>query len=283
MNKQIILITSAILCFASCINAKKEYQSPPQYDLNHPTVFKMPGELEEISGIAFVPGDYSKISAIEDEDGELFTVALTQPPQVSHINFGKKGDYEDIAIGNGRTIVLRSDGVFFVMPNNATANDETLEFKGLIPDGEYEGLYCDKSKNEFYVLCKNCTADREAMHISGYILSLNDDNTLRLKSALLLPVADLYSRHFIKGNKPFRPSALVKNIQTNEWYILSSVNKLLVITDEQWHLKSAYNLDPAIYTQPEGIAFDNEGNLYISNEAGNSKHGTILKFEMKNR
>ncbi|MEI9955485.1 MAG: SdiA-regulated domain-containing protein [Ferruginibacter sp.] len=65
---------------------------------------------------------------------------------------------------------------------------------------------------------------------------------------------------------------------TNEWYILSSVNKLLVITDNNWKVQKTYPLDASLFNQPEGIAFDKQGNLYISNEGGDSGKGTILKF-----
>ncbi len=64
----------------------------------------------------------------------------------------------------------------------------------------------------------------------------------------------------------FHPSALAQNPLTREWFVLSSVNKLLVITDENWKVKSVYPLDPSVFNQPEGIAFDQQQNLYISNE-----------------
>jgi len=82
------------------------------------------------------------------------------------------------------------------------------------------------------------------------------------------------------ANKKFslKPSALAKHPLTHQWYILSSVNKMLLITDDQWKPIDIYPLSAALFTQPEGIAFDKAGNLYISNEKGSGASGTILKF-----
>ena len=43
---------------------------------------------------------------------------------------------------------------------------------------------------------------------------------------------------------------------------------MLVMADENWKVKSVYPLNPSLFVQPEGIAFDRQQNLYISNERG---------------
>ncbi len=48
---------------------------------------------------------------------------------------------------------------------------------------------------------------------------------------------------------------------------------MLVVTDTAWNIKQVYTLDPALFNQPEGITFDIDNNLYISNEGGNTKIG----------
>ena len=91
---------------------------------------------------------------------------------------------------------------------------------------------------------------------------------------------DVENIESLTGDKKikFRSSALAYNHRTNEWYIISSINKLLVITDSNWKVTAAYKLNPAIYIQPEGMAFDKNGNLYISNEGGDLHSGNVLKI-----
>jgi uncharacterized protein YjiK len=77
----------------------------------------------------------------------------------------------------------------------------------------------------------------------------------------------------------FHPSALAQHPVSHNWYILSSVNKLLVITDRTWKVKEVHHLNPSIYTQPEGVAFDKNANLYISNEGNKTSNGNVLKMQ----
>jgi len=63
--------------------------------------------------------------------------------------------------------------------------------------------------------------------------------------------------------------------------VLSSVNKLLVITDENFKIKATFPLNGSLFNQPEGIAFDKDNNLYISNEGGTLAAGNILLFKHK--
>jgi uncharacterized protein YjiK len=40
-----------------------------------------------------------------------------------------------------------------------------------------------------------------------------------------------------------------------------------LILDEQWNAKEIFALNPVNFKQPEGIAFNDKGDLFISNEA----------------
>ena len=77
-------------------------------------------------------------------------------------------------------------------------------------------------------------------------------------------------------NIKFHPSCVARHPLTREWYIISSVNKVLIVLDERWKVKGMYALDPELFKQPEGLAFDRRGNMYISNEGGKGNANVLL-------
>lgn len=81
-----------------------------------------------------------------------------------------------------------------------------------------------------------------------------------------------------KLKNSLKPAALAKHPSTGEWYVLSSTDKVLLITDANWKIKAAHKLNSSTFNQPEGIAFDRQLNLYISNEGDEVADGNILKF-----
>jgi DNA-binding beta-propeller fold protein YncE len=77
----------------------------------------------------------------------------------------------------------------------------------------------------------------------------------------------------------FQPSGLARHPATGDWYLISSVNKLLIVANSNFEIESVWPLLPSRFRQPEGIAFDRLGNMYISNEGDEVSSGNVLKFE----
>ena len=277
-------ISAGILSVISCAGKAENSEgvSPKGYDLTKPVKYNMPDALTEISGIAFNQGKPDMIFAEQDEDGNVYSFKLGDK-QVTTSKFGKKGDYEDLAICHNQVIVLRSDGVLFSFPFTEVRKPEITNVKkiqDILPTGEYEGLYADEKLGLLYVLCKHCADDRTTKTSSVYVLALQADGTVKQSGGFSIDIKEIEK---ITGKKriSFHPSALTKNTVTNEWYILSSANKVLVVADASWKVKTVYPLDPALFNQPEGIAFDNQHNLYISNEGDKVSPGNVLKFNYK--
>ena len=99
INPMIKIITSIFIglfvCSACTQRAKDKIIDG--YDFSKPVVMKMPAGLNEISGIAFNNGNPDTMYAIQDEEGRLFYFS-TKNIDLQHIKFGKKGDYEDLAV-----------------------------------------------------------------------------------------------------------------------------------------------------------------------------------------
>lgn len=278
-----MLTAAAVFLAISCKNKEKAIPlSPPGYDLNQPIKYKMPDDLTEISGFAFHNGKNDSVYAQQDEEGFLFNLKLGDK-KANYTKFAKSGDYEDVAICREQVIMLKSDGTLFTFPFGQVRTKEVTNVqktKGELPEGEFEAMCADEKTGLVYVLCKHCADEKTSKSSSGYILKLQPDGILKQSGSFMIDVKEI-ERLANKKRVPFRPSALAKNTFTNEWYVLSSVNKMLVVIDANWSVKNVYPLSVTIFGQPEGMAFDNQRNLYISNEGDQLSAGNILKFSFK--
>lgn len=272
-------------CFTSCGQTKSKNpaaNNPSGYDLQNPEKFNMPTSLLEISGITFLAGNADTVYAQQDEEGKIYKVALNDKTFTT-TKFAKNADFEDVTILGSQLIVLKSNGSLSTLPLKALTKkktDTTIETEDILPKGEYESLYADGQTNLVYVLCKDCKQDKNTKKTSGFVLHLQADNTFKVVDTFVIDVTDLPK---LDGRKKgtFHPSAMAKNQFTKEWYIVSAINKALLVTDENWSVKNVYHLSSNIFNQPEGIAFDKDNNLYIANEGSDTQYGNILKFSYK--
>jgi uncharacterized protein YjiK len=278
----LISLTLFVLLGAmACKNTKNKYTSPAGYDFLKPDKFTMPSSLLEISGVAFHDMNSDSVYTIQDEDGKLFRQQWDVKKQ-KNMKFAAKGDYEDLAIFQDKVFVLKSNGTLYSFPFSESvkeASDQVKERKRVVPKGEYESLYADPETSKLYILCKNCPVDKKKKQVTGYILDydalLDSMGSIDSFKVDLTKLKDVNARLKTTAS----PSALTKNPDTKEWYILSSANKLLMVTDENWKIKAAHKLNSSTFNQPEGLAFDKDLNLYISNEGDEITDGNIIKFK----
>ena len=281
MNLAFKIITPFLFAgflLVGCNNKKREFKSPAGYNLNEPEKFTINDQLREISGIAFLEGNENTAIAIEDEKGKLYSFAVGSS-QIHAAKFGKKGDYEDVSIWKDTTVaVLKSNGAIILFAANTIQKDTidgVQEFNNILPEGEYEGLSTDGEK--LVVLCKSCPSDKGKKEVSVYLLEKSNNNLLVTNQFKI----DITPTNATESSKEkFHPSCIAKNPIRKEWYIISSVNKLLLIVDANWKVKDYFLLDPALFKQPEGITFNNKGDLYITNEGGDGK-ATILLYKLQ--
>jgi hypothetical protein len=254
---------------------------PPGYDLGAPKKYIVSEALHEISGICFLKNNPDTMYAIEDETGKLFYFHLGDGRFPAY-KFDGHGDYEDVTILNdAEFVVLRSDGSLFVFPIGFVGGGDKKAakvYEHILPQGEYEGIFGDEG-GRLIALCKNCPDDNQRDEVSAYVLQYDDKHVLGIKDHFFVKV-EASKLHSINSKVKFHPSCLARHPLTKDWYIISSVNKVLIVFDGQWKVKGMYDLDPVLFKQPEGLAFDNKGNMYISNE-GVQGNANVLLFSYK--
>ena len=62
------------------------------------------------------------------------------------------------------------------------------------------------------------------------------------------------------------PTAIAVHPKTNEVYILSAIDRSLIVFDQFGDIQNYSELDPSLFPNPSGIAFATNGDLLISNE-----------------
>lgn len=269
-----------LFIFFSCVKKKElfSYPSVPGYDFTNPVIIQLKANLDEISGITYYPKD-SSIFAINDENGILYKISMRKQVQVKRWKFSGEGDYEDIVLHDSTFYALRSDGnikSFTFLSKNSLKSDEIV-----IPlpgNNEFETLYYDPHLKKIITLCKDCETDAGKI-TSAYAL---DPNLHTFSETPVFTInADDVGEEIGIDKLKIQPSCAAVHPITKDVYIISSKNKILLITDHYGKLRDVYELDPILFKQPEGITFTPAGDLLISNEAADIGAPNILIFHYK--
>ncbi len=257
---------------------KTRLPSPQQYDFQNPTVIKLNQALIEISGISFYPKD-STVFAIEDEDGIFSKIYLNNNTQVKNWRFDKAHDYEDLVLFDSTFYVLISNGDIETLKftGDSMVTNKTKYPGSVKTTNEFESLYYDDSLRQLIMICKDCQDDKKNV-VSAWGFNID---SLTYTPELFSIDASAFKEQL--GKEKFKPSAAAINPATNELFILSSVNKLLLISNRRGNIKEVFTLDPKNFKQPEGIAFTPTGDLLISNESADLGPANILIFKRKKK
>ena len=252
----------------SAVRAQNDTPAVP-YALDAPdATVELPAELEEISGLTRLPS--GRLGAVQDEDGILYEIDASSGLITGRQTFRKGGDYEGVEWVGDSVWILESDGTLYDVhrgPDGVSAETVTHETR-LRGRNDTEGLAWDGER--LLIACKESPGRGldDVRAIWAY-----DPVTDSLSAA---PVA-LLDRTRVDGQASFKPSALAVHPQTRELYVLSSVRKALAVLGPDGALRAVVPLPPALYRQPEGIVFAEDGTLYISNEAAGAR-ATLLRF-----
>jgi uncharacterized protein YjiK len=257
----------------SSANGKPAYKSPDGYNLNKPFIIKLPVELDEVSGLAFYAKDTS-VFAVGDEFGWLYKIPLTAGKAIHKWKFSAEGDYEDLVMVDKVFYVLQSNGNItafeFDDHNQILTQQEQFPSKG----NEFEILYYDSHLSKLTMICKDCESDKKKA-LTVFHFNLQNKHFDDSASIDVTAIANMIGEKKIK----FKPSAAAINPATDELYILSSINKLLVVTDRKGNPKQVYPIDAGLFKQPEGITFTPAGDLIISNESADRGAANLLFFK----
>jgi len=291
-------------CKAQLSNTKK---INPQYKVNQPSrTFEMPEDLKEISGLTVSP-DGNYLYAVSDEFGLIHLINKKTGERERQIRFNTDGDYEGIEVVDNKVFLVKSTGTLYEV--NDLQGDSTTSKKTkflLKKENNIEGLAYDPHNHRLLFACKGkhcfkeneCESKHECQSKKAiYSLSLKDNEFVHEPAFEITLKATI---EFLKNNKSeeelkkwkryvaaesekfaFNPSAIAIHPLTSNTYILSSKGKTFMVLNSEGKIIQMEKLNKKIHTQPEGIAFDKNGLMYISNEGKKEGIGKILVFNLE--
>lgn len=264
---------------------KNEFYNQSGYNFSEPEkTYHLPEILVEISGIAVL--NETHIFCIQDEAGIVFNYNLQNEELVNMYRFTDVGDFEDVTIVDDEVNILRSDGtVFNLNYNNYNGKSDSR----ILPLNcmNVEGLFYDKTKNQFLIACKDQLINQGSA--LRHIYSLTNNDVAQPEIEIIVDFNEInaiFKKQYSGINAKvieFNPSSVSVHPITGEIYILSASDRLLAVYNDK-QLKTIYPLAEELFYKPEGISFSQNGDMYISSE-GNKKGyvgGQIHLFKWEN-
>jgi uncharacterized protein YjiK len=274
-----IVLLVLVFSFSYCNTKASRYPSPEGYNMSTASRIKLPLELDEISGLAYYPVD-SSLFAINDEKGWLYKIKKGH--EIKRWKFSEGADFEDLVLIDSIFYVLQSNGnilrLSFGQRNTVGVQQYYFPASG-DSENEFEILYFDSTRQKLILICKDCETDKKK---SLTTFSFDPSAGRYSDSSFTIDVQKIATALGEEKLK-FKPSAASINPANGMLYIVSSINKLLVVTDVNGHFKKVVRIDEGIFKQPEGITFTPAGGMFISNEAADVGVADILYFAFNNK
>ncbi|MCP9237256.1 SdiA-regulated domain-containing protein [Lewinella sp. JB7] len=255
-----------------------DYYFPYNFD-RLDRVVKLPGELDEISGLCrgFRPDE---VFAVQDEEGIMFRVNTVSGQLLQEITFGKDLDYEGLTRKDRQFYALEADGdihTFSYTQDTLTEVESNKLETSFSYRNDTEGICYDSITNTLLIVPKaqelNPQGDNETRRgIYTYDLlenRLNNQPTYFIDGLVVGQIIFGKNREYV-----IKPSGIAVEPATGYIFVISAVGNILVVIDRDSQVKHVELLEQNVFRQPEGITFGPNGELYISSE-GRGGHGMI--------
>lgn len=256
---------------------------------------ELDNELREVSGLTYL-GE-GQLGAVQDEEGNIYMLDATTGNIMAERDFWKDGDFEGIARVGKRLYILQSDGDLFVVADwqdDSLDEDDTRKVETWLDETfDTEGLAYDARENRLLIACKENAGERLEGKRAIYAFDLETEQVSRAPVFVIsvqsfldnVPEENAVNdavRSFLRPMTDlsgFKPSAVAVHPSTGDVYLLSSARPALIVLGRDGRVRHVWPLSNDFFPQPEGLAFEPDGTLYISTEHGDGKAGGLFRFD----
>lgn len=244
------------------------------YDLKVETAthWKLPGRLEEISGLAMTLDN--RLLAHNDEKAVIHEIDYQKGEIVKAFQFADmkdpvNGDFEGIAIVNDQIYLVTSSGRIY--EGNRGAEAESVLYNiystGVGKDYEIEGLTYEASQRVLLLMCKEARRAELKEQLVIYHWS-TDQKQLMEDAHIVIPIIE-FTRH-IEG-KEFQPSGIERHPVSGNYFVVAARQRAIAEITPGGQVVAARQFPAEWHRQPEGITFAANGSLIIADEGSGKK------------
>lgn len=296
-KNQLMIRLSFFALFTFILSFLYAQSAARSYDYSAPQLIgELPKELDEISGLSVAPGHRNELLAIQDEEGKIFRINSKTGALLWAITFWKDGDYEAVEAVGEDIWVAKSTGTLYRVTNAGKPNQKVDKYNtDLTGENDVEGLAYDKSKNRLLLACKKDAKDdgndKNGRYIYAFDLgtrSLGKNPVFAIELEAVknyLAACEKTTDHerlcefFISRDEyDLAPSALAVHPITGQLFLTSSVGKVLMVLNPDGRIDHMERLNKKLFAQPEGLAFAEDGTLFISTEKKKEAHARVYRL-----
>ena len=268
------------------------------YDLDHPDAeYILPKSLKEASAVSYINDD--ELAIIQDEKGRIYFYSLSQQTITGRTVFAASADFEGLTIVGNTAFALKSNGIMNIIYNFRYEKPEVDKVKTILrPKDDAEGLTYDPVSKKLLLMGKEpprIDGKRKDKKRAVYAYDI-EAKTTSPEPFLIIDMYDLktvyskqandkrtrkHAERFKAGKRgDFKPSDLAVHPKTGQLYIIAAKGQLIVVTDREGKILYVRHLPSDRFSQPEGITFSPQGDLFIVNEGVKGK-ARLLYFKQQ--
>jgi uncharacterized protein YjiK len=268
------------------------------YDMSYPyAYFELDDILKNISGLT-PSKDPKTITCIQSEDGKAYDIDRKSGKIVNSTFFVTEGEFQGIEMVGDTMFAVKSGGQLFKVWGLKSAHKTVKAVRTALPRTEsIEGLGYDLMNNRMLMSSKGQKEGDFSKKIYEMDIKTNATNPIPAYEITLANVKGfltekkankeyqkLYEDFVAKANAKsfdFMPSSIAVHPVNNNIYVLSALNNVLLVMNQGGEIVEMSKLKKDLHIAPNGLCFDEEGTMYISNEAKDGKPAKLYEYKMK--
>ena len=239
---------------------------------------KLPGRLEEISGLAMTMDN--RLLAHNDEEGIVFEIdwgdgSIRKAFQLSDTGRPVAGDFEGIAATRDRIYLVTSSGRIFESAEGGDGESVLYNIytTGVGRDCEVEGLAHDETDRALLLMCKRARGSARKDELRIYRWSI-DEKRLVQDAHISIPVTE-YTQNL--GVTQFQPSGLELHPASGNYFVVAARQRAIAEVEPTGRVLSARRVSAPWHRQMEGITFADDNTLIIADE-GRGRKGRLTLY-----